>query len=267
MADPNLFYLMHGQANKKAPDSSLNKPKESDVLAFEEALQNEVDSLMAVEKRVNIALLPEKAMRDKIEYEVRAASNCSEFGKRMSLAYKMMRTEGSALLEDRDNKILQENLDELCQRLQDLDLRKFTEAERRSALEMPEESKKHILKIGIKKYSEGSLEASLAIFTFLTYIDRDNPDYWYRLGRIAQKIGNYDLAMQAFTSTSKLAPEFIEARLSTAECYLKDKRLNEADSELKEIKHSANLSFNHKRKIDDLEDKLEKSYKKRRKVI
>lgn len=249
-----FFEKMHGpyskKENKKKADrnnknSNENFPsvdreiKDSDELALEEAIKNQVDSLMSIEGDSN-KLLPPEARRAKIEQEVRASADFSELGKFISLAFEILKNKGSTYLDKNENEILQQSLDELCRKLENQDLKELTHEKLKMAFAMSTESRKLILKIGIEKFLQEKIDDSLAIFTFLCTVEEEEADYWFRLGLIAKKSNNYELALRALTTTSRLAPDFIGAHLYAAECYIKTGRYGDAKSELKEAKNCEN---------------------------
>lgn len=209
---------------------------DSDDLALEEAIKEQVDNLMAIENDPSMKFLPLEARRAKIEHEVRAALDFSELGKTVGLAYEILRKEGSIYLNTEENVILQESLDQFCEQLENVEIKELTDEKMNAALALSEKSKHLILKIGIEKFRQEKIEETLEILTFLTTIDEEEADYWYRLGLVAMKSGKYDLGLRAFTTTSDLAPDFIGGHLNAAECYLKIGKRLEADSALKEAK-------------------------------
>lgn len=238
MADPFLFDMMNGLGAKK---TNQNKSEQSlaysvDELAFKDIIKSEVDRLMEIEDFPANSLLSPGMRRAKIEQEVRAGADLTDFQKWMSLANKIMRNEGLNYLEKSEGKDLLSKLDELNLNVNDLDLREVTKENLEEALSMPEKERASILKIGIGKYKEGMLEDTLAIFTFLTAIAEEEPNYWFRLALVAQKVGKYALAIEALDTLTDLDPDFIEAYFYRTKCYLDQKMCIEAESELNKAK-------------------------------
>jgi tetratricopeptide (TPR) repeat protein len=241
-----------GKVIDGSQDDLTSLPKNSDEIAYEEAIQNQVDYLMSLEDGQANSLLPPAARRAKIEHEVRALADFSEFGKTIALAFEILRNEGLALLgNDHDNEILQDSLDKLSEQLEDLELNDLTDDKLKEAYSMSPESKQLILKVGIEKYRHEKFKDSLMIFTLLSTIDDEEPDYWYKLGLMAQKTENYGLAREAFSKTSQLAPDFIGAHVFAAECDLKIGRRGDALTELKKAKECLS-----KNKSDDWQDQI-----------
>ena len=248
MVDPSLFDMMHGAAptkskknNNPAPSTSA-KELSKDELAFEEAIKREVDRILANEDPTANKLISPEVRRAKIEQEVRAAADSSKLEKYMTNAFKIMRVEGLTYLEKNEHETLQQNLDKFSERLRNLDPSELTSENLKAAMAIPLENQKSILKIAIAKFNEGLLEDSLAMFTFLTTVDEEEPDYWYRLGLVAHMGGNYDLALEAFTTTSQLAPSFIGAHIYLAECYCNNRKRGDATTELQKAKDLFNAN-------------------------
>lgn len=233
MLDPMLFDLMNGRGpknlNSKGKADSPDKKSDSDI-DFDEIVKDEVDRLLAMEDSSN-QLLPLEARRAKIEQEIRAGANSTESQKSMTLADRIMRNEGLNYLEKTEHDALLGKLDELSQKVHDLDIKEVTEDQLTAALAIPEKEQALILKIAIEKYKQGLFEDSLALLTYLTTVAADDPDYWYRLGLVAQKTGKIPLAVDALNNVTDLSPEFVGAHLYLAECYLSQKMNDEAHSE------------------------------------
>lgn len=255
MIDPSLFDMMHGVTSKKK--KKIDKNSEDPVI--EETIQREVDRLMAEEDPTANQLLPKEAKRAKIEQEVRAFADHTEFGKYIASAYSIFETEVT------EDQTLQKSLSELKKKLNQLDLKEELSDEKLQAiLALPEEVQNSILKIGITKFTEEKFEESLAVFTFLTAVADEEPDYWYRLGLVAQKAGHLDLAINALKTVSDLAPDFIGAHLYEAECYLNNGMINEAKLELDEAKkcfHTTDEKEKWRDQMFEIEDLIKTTLK------
>lgn len=213
--DPHLFEMMHG-----TPKKAISSPLEA-------AIQNEVDKVMSEDVLPNHAETPQEK-RAKIEQKVRASTDFEEYGNLMSSAFQ--------ILDRENNEILSQNLDSIRTNLKSLNFNEITEEKMKAALALSQETQEIILKVGIAKFSEGLIEECLPIFYFLAHLVDDDPDYWYRLGLAAEKLGNYNLALQAFARTSNLAPDFIGGHLFASECNILNGRYEVAISELEEAK-------------------------------
>ena len=117
--------------------SSHSAIKKIDDLAVEAAIQDEVDKRMAMEDSQSIQLLPPAARREKIEHEVRASADFSEFGEIIFFAFEILRKDNLISIEDSEKESLQESLDELCLRLENVDIKELTCNTMQEALAMP----------------------------------------------------------------------------------------------------------------------------------
>jgi tetratricopeptide (TPR) repeat protein len=181
--------------------------------------------------------LSPEAYREKLEAEVRNSLDLTEFSQHVTNAVRILQNEGQRYLSKHENDDLMENLDNLRYRLANIDLNHLENDILKTTLLISKESCASIQKIGIAKYSEKHLSDSLSIFAFLASLDSENPDYWYRLGLVAQESELNDLALRAYATVLQLAPEFIGAKVFIAQCYLNTKQRDKALIELAEIKN------------------------------
>jgi tetratricopeptide (TPR) repeat protein len=172
-----------------------------------------------------------------VEQEVRKSLDLSEYDSYMNSAFKILRNEGHEYLDETAFKALIDALDKLHYQTAQLNISSLSDESLRDAFAIPEEIRQLILKIGIAKFNSGSMEGSLAIFTFLSTLNSDEPDYWYRLGLVAQKSEKYELALKSFAATSWLAQDFIGSRIFATQCYLQMGLRNDAETELEEAKY------------------------------
>lgn len=233
MLDPFLYELMH----KVSPPSKLNPMSLSDPLnvAFEEAVKAEVEAIRSEQK--DFGLLSEEAFLKKVESEVRDAADLSEFGEHIHHAVEIIRS-GERYLEKDNYNLLNLSLDKISQEIRALDLKNFTEEALKNALAIPDEAATSILKIGIDKFSEGLLNDSLDVFSFLALVCPDEPEYWYRMGLVAHKNNQHELALRALHVASDLDKDFLEPHIFSTECYLDLKEYAEARHELDEAKET-----------------------------
>lgn len=247
MADPFLYELMH----RVAPPSKLNPMELSDAAneAFESAIKAEVEAIRKEQK--DSGLLSEEAALKKIEAEVRRASDLTEFGEHIHRAAEILRSSERYLEKDQFIQ-LNLSLDEINERLESLDFKDLSEEALMKALSISETSTASILKIGIDKFEEGLLKDSLDVFSFLTLVCPDEPDYLYRMGLVAHKDGQHELALRAFHAASALDKDFLEPHIFLTECYLNLKEFTEASHELNEAKHLMHASEENKSWADTL---------------
>ncbi|HEV8052978.1 MAG TPA: hypothetical protein VGP47_10840, partial [Parachlamydiaceae bacterium] len=152
-----------------------------------------------------------------------------------------------------------ESMKAINERLLVLDLKNLNDETLQSALKIPDSCGNYILKVGIDKYTHGLIDESLAIFHFLTLVNADEPDYWFRLGLVANKCEKYDLALSALAITSELAPEFIGAHVYAAYCHIKQHSRENTLEELalaKKIQETTQVEDKWRENILDIESLL-----------
>ncbi|MBS0654978.1 MAG: hypothetical protein JSR46_04305, partial [Verrucomicrobia bacterium] len=144
----------------------------------------------------------------------------TEFGKNLSLGVTILRSEGKEYLEEEENSALQNALDKLSEQIDTFNLSELNEANLQAALKVDAALGRLILKVGIEKFSKGQLAESLGIFLFLTLVNPEEPDYWFRFGLVAKECEEYRIALNALATASELAPTFIGAYIYAAYCHL-----------------------------------------------
>jgi hypothetical protein len=262
MGDPLLYDLMHGvgASSKHSSTKASSSQKDPFDIAFDEAIKEQVDNEMANEDHqpANQMLSP-ALKRAKLEQEIREAANFTGFEKNISIAVKILQDEGNQHLEKVEYDSLQESLNAVNERLIHLDLKNLSDESLQSAFKIPDNCGQYILKVGIDKYIQGLIDESMAIFLLLTIMKADEPDYWFRLGLIAQKCEHYDLALSALSTASELAPEFVGAHIYAAYCHLKKHSKDNALAELsaaKKIQETTQIEDKWRENIVDIENLL-----------
>ena len=237
MTDPFLFELMHRAAAPiKLKSETLSGPLNE---AFENAIKAEVEAIRNEKK--DFGLLSEEAVLKKIEAEVRKEADLTEFGEHIEQGIYIIRNEGQKYLEKEAFEQLNLAIDEISHKIQALDLKNFTEESLQNALSIPDPAANSILKIAIDKFSEGLHQNALNIFSFLTLVCPDEPEYWYRMGLVAHKDGQHELAVKAFQAATALNKDFLEPRIFAAESYIDLKEYDEAQQELSAAKKCQSL--------------------------
>jgi tetratricopeptide (TPR) repeat protein len=239
--DPALFDLMHGvMPNKMGGGSSLKGAIKKDPFdaAIEKAIKQEVDTMLADEDPSQNRFISLQAKRSKLEQEVRESLDMSAFGNHIESAIGILKKEGWQSLEKEEFELLVKELDNLSQKLANLKPDSLNNENLTAALTIEQSNLNSILKVGIAKINEGLMSESLSIFTFLSTLDAADPEYWYRLGLVAQKCEQYPLALRAFAAASLLAPDFIGSRVFAAESHL---ALNQRENALAEIEEAKKL--------------------------
>lgn len=239
MPDPSLFDMMHGVMAPHKHETHPPKEVEKDryQLALEETIKQYVKTLMEEEDLSRCSLISPEMRRIKLEQELLEAVDMPEFGQYLSSAIQILEHEGGNYLEKEEYQSLLSEIDTLRSHIENLDLNTVDDSSLKEALAVPASARASILKVGISKFTEELFQDSLSIFTLLSTLDTEDPDYWYRVGLTAQRSKQYPLAIKAYAACSDLAPEFLGARIFSAQCYLKTGNKDQALSQLAEAKN------------------------------
>lgn len=237
--DPSLCDLLHGirpSKNKTPAENHLEK-RPFDA-AFDLAIKKEVDQMIEKEDPSQHKLLTLQSRRAQLEQELRSDVEMSEFGTHLINALNILRNEGKNYLENEEYEQLIQAIDQQNQQIAKLEPSTLNDENLLAALTMSQANLASILKVGIDKYSQGLPNESLSIFSYLSSLDATNPDYWYRLGLVAQTCEQFDLALRAFAATAQITPEFIGNRIFAAQCYL---HLDQREAAIKELEAARSL--------------------------
>ncbi|MGZ6298436.1 MAG: hypothetical protein ACXWM2_03480, partial [Parachlamydiaceae bacterium] len=96
-----------------------------------------------------------------------------------------------------------------------------------------------ILEMAIQCFVSEEFDSCLSILILLTTLAQENPDYWLRLGIVAQKTENYSLALKAYGITLELVPSAVAPLLFSVECYLLNGQPEKASEAIEEVKKIA----------------------------
>ncbi|MBA2727017.1 MAG: hypothetical protein H0U49_02450 [Parachlamydiaceae bacterium] len=234
--DPAIHDALLKSEIRKKPTEKPPPQRGPFTAIIEKSIQQEVDLLLAEEDPTQNKLLGLQTRRTKLEHELRESLDMPDFSKHVETAINILRNEGNRYLEKDNHDLLIAGLNKLNKSISSLDPVNLNDETLNAAIKLSPQNLSSILNIGIAKYSEGLMPESLSIFAFLSALDFEEPDYWYRLGIVAQKCEQYDLALRAFAFTSMLAPDFIGTHIFAAESFLKTGKLEDAIAEVKEIK-------------------------------
>lgn len=246
MQDPNLSALLHGNDTKEKSRKSLSSNSTEQTSAFNQALKKNIDeyinALMKEHDPTKDKFLSQSALKEKIEEEVRESLNFAETGDLIASAIKIINNDSHSYLSNEDYLILINEIENLHSKINSLTFDQLNDETFKSAFSVPANCRDHILNIGISKYNDGLIPDSLALFTFLSHLDRDDADYAYRLGIVAQKNERFNLALQAFARASALDPKLLGSRLFSAECFLASNQMEKAERALDEVKEMAKVN-------------------------
>lgn len=238
MANPESFDAV-GEGNPQPKIlPTADEAAEQRKLALEESIKEYVDMKMKEEDPMNNQLLPRAVRREKLFEEVRKTLDFSELEKNVTTALKIFKDEGQRYLSETEYAALLQEIKQMGFRLKSLDVKNLDEERLKSVYDFSPECLNSILKIGVAKFNEGLLPECQSVLTFLTTIKADEPEYEYRLGLVAQKSGQYDIAVRAYEAATNLDPQLIEAHIFAAQCYL---NIQQRDNAIKELDKAKNI--------------------------
>jgi len=220
MVDPNLFEALHRVGKHMNDSSTRTLDKNRFEVALDETLKAYATNLMSEEDPNQIHLTPQRIRQAQLVKDLKESIDLNEFGDFLKIAVTIFREEGQSYLNQNDYNILIKELEKLRYQLETLDLSHLEEESFKNSIKVPAETRDFMLKIGIAKFSEELYPACLSIFSFLSAVETDEPDYWYRLGLVSQQCERYDLALRSFQAAAELAPDFIGTKIFMAQCYL-----------------------------------------------
>lgn len=256
MPDPMLFSLIH----KKQPVPLKNKNKF--VVSIDEAIKKLVDELLAEEEGNGIKFESLIVRRARLEQKIHNSTSFTEFSQHVSDAITILWKEGPNFLGKEEYLILINGLFILKKKLDLLDPNDLNDAALQEILKLPSNCGKLIHKIAIEKFDQKQSQESLSLLIFLTMVNSDDPDYWFRLGLVAQNCKNYPLALWALQTTAELAPDFIGTHIFAAYCHFEMQAREEALAELaesKKILNSTNVEDKWQQHLINIETLLQTS--------
>lgn len=248
MSDPALYDMFHQEETEKQTSAST-QPDEAELSfnqAFEKSLNDYVDTLVEKQGPGAFKFISPSARREKIENEVRDTFNCSDIEGYIATSIDIIENEGLKYLSQEENATLLEDLDRLRLRIETLRFDQLDDESLKIAFSIPDSGKEFLLKIGITKFEEELLSDSLAILSFLSLLDSENPEYAYKVGILAQKMGRDEEALRAYSKASNLDPTMIGPYLFAAQCRFNRKDHQNALIELQKAKNILNSSEENK---------------------
>lgn len=223
--------------------SQIATEKDKFELAEDKLLDSFIEKFSLLESSQLNKLIPDSIKKAKIKEDLRKSIKCLDLDINLGPAFEI-------LIKDRHLHIEEDRYEEMVTQLLDIpvyiekiDLSQPVEEKLYILFQISQSTMQSILNIGLAKYNEEEFEASLSIFYLLSALDRNNADYWYRLGIVAIQTEKLNLALQGFAYAIYLNREFMGARIFSAQCYIKLGEIENAKAELVEIKkNSAKIS-------------------------
>lgn len=239
MIDPHLQKVLseYNDGKKEVISSTASLlPKSRYEIALDAAIQAQADLLMSEADPAENKLVPAAVKRAKLEKELQEALDLSELDRQMDKALKLLFGEGEKYLAAPAFQELIDHFSKAKSRLAALNLDVVKEEKLYVILGLSEGDLASIYTMGIAKFNEGLLHDSFALFSLLSALDEQQPDYWFRLGAIAQNLDDYEFALRAYAAAIYFAPDHLAARLLSAECYVKIGQIDDAKAEYEEAK-------------------------------
>lgn len=239
-----LYLQLHGDPNKKEDQSSSqNEKKDEFEIAEDKLLDDFIDKFSLLESSQQNKLIPDSIKREKLKEELKSSVKCLDFDINLGPAFETLLKAKPPYIEENSYDEMMSQLSNISTYVDTIDFSQPIEESFSNLFHISQTTMKTIFEIGLTKYNEEEFNSSLSIFYLLSTLDRDNADYWYRLGIVSLEIENLAQALQAFAFTLFINPDLLGARIFSAQCYLKLKEIDDAKAELAEIKkNSAKIS-------------------------
>ena len=237
MSDPYLMAMMRGEFSGQKTKATV--PKDKFDMAAEKYLEQYVETLdLEIDDgRNQLDTLEVKKAR--MCLQIMSELRFKELDSLVIKGLKYVVAEGAQFLDQGLYGAMLDQFTEMGEHLEDLDFDKPENFNDWSNL--TQDVLDGIVRIGIAAYGRGQYALCLSMFALLASVKSDNADYWLRLGIAAQKNEDYELALKAYTFAIKINPVLIEARLFSAECYLKKSLVQNAKEELVEAKELSKI--------------------------
>lgn len=235
MKDESFYQsMMHGEV----PSNQKGKLKKKEGNGnSEDVIDKEIDAYVDAmeieeEDQSHPALQSQQMKRAAIKQEIREAIKLSGLNEQIILAITILNSEGIKYLSGEANQVLQEDLVEAATRLAHVGVEEAANINLQTLAHISDESIQSIVRLALAKFTEGRYNDCLALFSLLTLLNPAYWEYWFRLGIVAQKCENDELASRAFAATLELNPNNIGARIFAAQCFIKRKMIDEAKAEI-----------------------------------
>jgi hypothetical protein len=240
MNDINMELINHGKASlfqDHAPQKQ-EKSKNNVEIQFDQLLENLIDKLFLLDLLTQNQLIPKSIRREKLKEDLRSSKKYISIDISLEHAFEIVKNKNDCLayLNPEEYKDMVAQLSKIPLYIKQVDFSQPLKSSLYSLLHLTTLTMQAILKVGLGKYNENDYQSSFAIFALLSSLDYANNEYWYRLGITANKIGEINLALQAFAYALFLKQNLLGARIFSAECYLKLNQIEDVKAELLEAK-------------------------------
>lgn len=229
MADPFLASLIHGEEVKSKVSETV--PLEDKNNRFAEEMRKEIAQQVKeipIENDPSNQLLSVELKRARLEAEMLEALEMKDVNQQGEIAVAILAQEGKRYLAAGELENLKAQFLQASHHLAEDDINQLID-EDQIASGFNAEALAAIEKVAVAKFDEEQYSGSLALFVFLTLLDPGNANYWLRAGIASQRNGNETAALQYFVAATEIDPEMCEAHVFAADCYLNQKRNEDAD--------------------------------------
>lgn len=232
MVDLYLQALMKGEVSAK------KQTKDRYDLAIEKSLNEYVASLSADEEFMPNALITPAMKKARLKEQARMEFDESWLAPHIAFAFKILKDEAvSHLLEPEKYEAFIEEFSTIESKLEHLDLDASSENNFQTLLNLSNVSMNILWDMAMARYLAEEYKKSLAFFALLAALGSDNQEYWLRVGVLAHKCEDYQLALHGYKNALSMNPDSLEARLLAIECYQQTDQHQAAESELHAAKH------------------------------
>lgn len=172
-----------------------------------------------------------KQREETVKLKIKEALKLPELSQQLDQAISILLKDGTSYLSKEDFDRLTHEFQDANKIFSQIKLEETTQFNLQDLCHISDESMLAIVNVGVAKYSEKQYLDCLALFALLTTLDPTVPEYWLRYGLAAYVNDKDEIALKAYEVALDLNPNFVEARLFAAECYIKQDMFNEAKEE------------------------------------
>lgn len=200
---------------------------------FEEIINKTIDSIADSNPAIKNQLLTLDQQKEKLKHEMRKTLQFSDLSGRIELAFRTLAQAKNEFEKETFAAMVRE-FNEAFSILNAIEIPQLQQSNFKTHMHISDATMDGISDFALKKFEEGKLAESLALYSLLTALHPENDFYWYRFALLSHQSANLDQALLAYAVTSFLNPLLLGARVFSAECYLEKGMRDDALEELKE---------------------------------
>lgn len=259
MRDLYLEAMMHGEFPQKKTGDLLRHIKNKFEIAMEKTINDYVDSYVFEESLLPHELVSASLKKVRMKEELMLSTKQFEQDRHIRDAIKFLTSDGINYMDENLFKACSSEFSAIHDLLEQIDLNQEIPENLQKFFNLSNQVVQGIVDTALLKYKEADYQMTLSLFVMLSALIPSNYDFWFRQGISAQMCGQTDLALKAYAKASELNPGDIVPRLFSIECQLEKGLLQEAKSELEELKKlksNPELSEKISAYLNDLEKSL-----------